>query len=127
MATTTKKTYAANVDEYIAGFPTDVQGMLKEMRTTVKKAAPTATEAIKYGIPTYTITTNIISFAAFKKHIGLYPVPRNEAGFEKELSNYDGPKSTAQFPLDKPLPLSLVSKIVKHQVKRDAEKSKAKK
>ncbi len=126
MAKTMKSKPAKNIDEYIAVFPKDVQKKLKEMRTTIRKVVPQAEEAIKYAIPTYVLNRNLVSFAAFKNHIGLYPVPREVEAFKKELANYAGAKATAQFPLDKPLPLKLVVKIVKFLVKRSGEKLKAK-
>ena len=126
MAITMKNVPAENVAAYIAGFPKNVQIMLKQMRAVIKKAAPSAEETIKYAIPTFTLHGNLISFAAFKNHIGLYPAPRNVEPFKKELSNYKGAKSTVQFPLDKPLPLGLISRIVKFQVKRNQAIAKAK-
>jgi uncharacterized protein YdhG (YjbR/CyaY superfamily) len=127
MAMTMKGTQAENIDEYIAGFPKNVQKMLKEMRATIRKAAPEAGEAIKYAIPTFTLKGNLVHFAAFKNHIGFYPAPRAIEAFKKELSAYDGSKGAIQFPLDKPLPLALITRIVKYRVKQSLEKEKAKK
>lgn len=126
MAKTMKSTPAANMDEYIAGFPTNVQKKLNELRATIKKAAPDAEETIKYAMPTFTLNGNLVSFGAWKTHIGFYPVPRGVEAFKKALSVYDGAKSTAKFPLDNPLPTSLISKIVKFQAKRNSENAKAK-
>jgi len=111
-----------DIDEYIAGFPADIQSMLREIRETVRKTAPDAQETIKYDMPTFMLHGNLIHFAAFKKHIGMYAVPRGVEGFE-ELSNYGGEKGTAQFPLDKPMPLDLISRIVKYNVQRNLRKS----
>jgi uncharacterized protein YdhG (YjbR/CyaY superfamily) len=113
---------AKNIDEYIAAFPGDVQKKLQQMRTAIRKAAPEAEEAISYAIPTFKFHGNLVHFAAFKKHIGFYPAPRAIEAFKKELSVYEGGKGTVQFPLDKPLPLSLISKIVKFRVKSNRER-----
>ena len=118
---------AKNIDEYIAGFPEPVQQMLEQIRTTIKKAAPRAEEAIKYAMPTFVFHGNLVHFAAFKNHIGFYPAPMGLAEFKKELSGYKGSKGAVQFPLDKPLPLTLIGKIVKYRVKVTLEKEKAKK
>lgn len=127
MSKTIKALPARNIDEYIAGFPVDVQKKLEQVRIAIKKAIPKAEETIKYAIPTYTLNGNIVSFGAWKKHIGLYPAPRNVKEFAKELSNYDGNKSTVQFPLDKPIPKALISKMVKWRAKRMLEQKNAKK
>src|SRR5690349_16264163 len=126
MAKTMKSIPARSVDEYIAGFPENVQKKLQALRTTVRKAVPGVEEAIKYGIPTFVLNGNLVSFGAWKTHIGFYPAPREVEGFKKALSAYEGAKSTAQFPLDKPLPLPLITKIVKFNAKRNLEKLKAK-
>lgn len=122
-----KNTKAENIDEYIAGFPKDVQKRLEEMRATIRKSAPGAEEAISYAIPTFKLNGNLVHFAAFKNHIGFYPAPRGIEAFKKELSAYEGGKGTVQFPLDHPLPLTLISKIVKFNVKKNLEKVKTKK
>jgi uncharacterized protein YdhG (YjbR/CyaY superfamily) len=126
MAKTMKSVHAANMDEYIAGFPKDIQQVLEQMRTVIKKAAPAAEETIKYSMPTFTLKGNLIHFAAYKNHIGLYPAPREVDAFKKQLSAYEGVKSTVKFPLDKPLPVGLISKIVKFRVKKNLEKAKTK-
>lgn len=129
MAKTMKSIPAGNIDEYIAGFPKDIQRMLEEIRAAIRKAAPEAEETIKYAIPTFTLKGNLVSFAAFKNHIGFYPAPRGIEPFKKELSAYGGAKSTVQFPIGNPLPLALISKMVKFRVKKNLEKAgtKAKK
>jgi uncharacterized protein YdhG (YjbR/CyaY superfamily) len=116
----------ADVDEYIAGFPADVQKLLEKVRSTIRKAAPKAEEAIKYQIPTFVLNGNLISFAGYKGHIGIYPAPREVAEFKKELAAYKGNKSTLQLPLDKPVPVDLIGRIVKYQVKRSQAKATAK-
>ena len=119
---TTPKT----IDEYIAGFPDDVQTILEKIRMTIRKAAPRAEETIKYQIPTFTLRGNLVHFAAYKKHIGFYPAPRGIEEFKNELSVYEGGKGTVQFPLDKPIPFGLISRIVKFRVKKSLEKAEAK-
>ena len=123
---TMKSIQAANIDDYIAGFPKDIQKMLEEIRATISKAAPDAEEAIKYAMPTFTLNGNLVHFAAFKNHIGFYPAPMGIEAFKKELSVYKGAKGSVQFPLDKPLPLTLISKIVQYRVKKTLETAKAK-
>ncbi len=121
-----KSIQAANIDEYIAGFPKDIQKMLEEIRASISKAVPEAEEAIKYAMPTFTLNGNLVHFAAFKNHIGFYPAPTGIEAFKKELSLYKGGKGSVQFPLDKPLPLILISKIVKYRVKKNQETAKTK-
>jgi len=127
MSKTIKALPARNIDEYIAGFPIDVQKKLEQVRFAIKKAIPKAEETIKYAIPTYTLNGNIVSFGAWKKHIGLYPAPRNVKEFSKELSAYEGNKSTVQFPFDKPIPAALISRMVKWLAKRMLEQKASKK
>ena len=121
-----KRTTAANIDEYIAGCPKNIQEILEKLRVTIRKAAPEAEETINYAIPTFTLNGNLVHFAAAKNHIGFYPAPSGIKAFKKELSVYEGAKSSIKFPIDKPLPLSLVSKIVKFRIKENLEKTKAK-
>lgn len=118
---------AKNIDTYIAGFPEDIQKKLQEIRTEIRKAAPQAEEAIKYSMPTFVLNGNLVHFAAFKNHIGFYPAPSGIEAFKKELSKYDGSKGTIRFPLDKPLPLDLIGKIVRFRAKKNLEKAKSKK
>jgi uncharacterized protein YdhG (YjbR/CyaY superfamily) len=126
MATAMKALQAVSIDEYIAGFPKDVQDILEKLRVTIRKAAPDAKETINYAIPTFTLEGNLVHFAAFKNHIGFYPAPSGIQAFKKELSVFEGAKGSVQFPIDKPLPLSLVTKIVKFRVKENLEKAKKK-
>ncbi len=121
------KTAVNNIDEYIAGFPPEIQKLLKQMRLTIAKAAPAAEEAIRYAIPTFILHGNLVHFAAFKNHIGFYPAPSGIEAFKKEVAEYEAGKGSLQFPLDKPLPLGLVTKIVKYRVAQNLEKSKSKK
>jgi len=117
---------ATNIDEYIAAFPKDIQKLLEQMRSAIRKAAPQAEEAIKYAIPTFTLNGNLVHFAAYKNHIGFYPAPKGIEAFKKELSVYEGGKGTVQFPFGKPLPLALVTKIVKFRVQQNLEKTSRK-
>ncbi|MFA5835152.1 MAG: DUF1801 domain-containing protein [Bacteroidota bacterium] len=117
-----------NIDDYIAHFPNSTQKLLKEMRAAIKKAAPETEETIKYGIPTFiTLNGNLVHFGGYEHHIGFYPAPRAIEAFKKELSKYEGGKGTIQFPIDKPLPIALIKKIVRFRVKEQLEKAKAKK
>ncbi|MFZ6012644.1 MAG: iron chaperone [Bacteroidota bacterium] len=118
-----KSTAPTNIDEYIAGFPKDIQKKLKEIRATIRKAAPQAEETIKYAMPTFTLNGNLVHFAVYKKHIGFYPVPRSVEAFKKQLSAYEGNKSTARFPLDEQTPLALIAKIVKFRAKKNIEQA----
>ena len=102
-----------SIDEYIANFPAEVQKILGELRAVIKAAAPDAEERISYQIPTFTLKGNLVHFAAYKKHIGFYPTSSGIQAFKHELSIYEGGKGTVQFPIDKPLPLELIRKIVK--------------
>lgn len=121
-----KTAQAENVDDYIAGFPKEVQKILREIRTTIRKAAPGAEETISYAIPTFKLNGNLVHFAAFKNHIGFYPTPAGIEAFKKELSGYESAKGSVQFPMDQPLPLSLISNIVKFRVKQNRDKRKNK-
>ncbi len=122
----TNQTAPKNIDEYIAGFPQDVQEILEKIRRTIRKAAPDAEETIKYQMPTFTLKGNLVHFAAFKKHIGLYPAPTGIVKFKKELSVYEGAKGSVRFPIDKPIPFDLISRIVKFRVKENLERAEAK-
>ncbi len=122
----TDQTAPKNIDEYIAGFPHDVQEILEKMRLTIRKAAPDAEETIKYQIPTFTLKGNLLSFAAYKKHIGFYPAPAGNEQFRNALSVYRAGKSSVRFPLDKPIPFGLISQIVKFRVKEHLERAAAK-
>ncbi len=117
-----------DINEYIAGFPKDTQKILEQIRATIKKAAPDAEETISYAMPTFTLNkAYLVYFAAFKNHIGFYPAPiRNEA-FKEEFSFYKTGKGSVRFPLDKPMPVELVTKIVKFRVKENLQKANTKK
>ncbi len=112
-----------NIEEYIAGFPNHIQEILKQVRVTVKEAAPAAEETIKYEMPTFTLNGNLVHFAAFKNHIGFYPAPTENEEFKKELSGYKTGRGSVQFPVDKPMPLNLITKIVMLEVKKHLERA----
>jgi uncharacterized protein YdhG (YjbR/CyaY superfamily) len=105
-----------SIDEYIVTFPEETQKILEELRATIKAAAPDAEERISYHIPTFALKGNLVHFAAWKKHIGFYPTSSGTRAFKHELSIYEGAKGSVKFPIDKPLPLELISKIVKFRV-----------
>ena len=113
------------IDEYIAIFPADVQKRLQEIRAAIQSVAPQATEKISYQMPTFYWNGNLVHFAAFKNHIGFYPVPSGIEAFKKELSKYAQGKGSVQFPLDQPLPLALIKKIVKFRVAENLAKAPA--
>jgi uncharacterized protein YdhG (YjbR/CyaY superfamily) len=118
----------SSIDDYIASFPPEIQKILEELRATIKAAAPEAQEKISYQMPTFTFHGNLVYFAAHKNHIGFYPgtfVSVLQA-FNNEISSYIDGKGTLKFPLDKPLPLELISKIVKFRVAENLKKAEIK-
>ena len=121
-----KKAGFTSIDEYIATFPEDTQKILKELRKTIKAAAPKAEEKISYQMPTFALHGNLVHFAAFKNHIGFYPTPSGIQEFKDELSIYEGAKGSVKFPIDRPLPLKLISKIVKFRVAENIKNAEAK-
>lgn len=110
------------VEEYFSVQPEHTRALLEELRKTIKKTAPKAEEVISYNIPAFKQEGLLVYYAAFDKHIGFYPTPSGIKAFKKELSAYKGAKGSVQFPLDEPLPLSLISKIVKYRVKENTGK-----
>jgi len=115
-----------SIDEYIGAFPVEIQEILQEIRMVVKTAAPDADEKISYQMPTFFLKGNLVHFAAFKKHIGFYPAPTGIEAFTQELSQYKGGKGSVQFPLDQPMPLDLISKIVHYRVAENIKKAEMK-
>ncbi|MGH9802339.1 MAG: iron chaperone [Blastocatellia bacterium] len=115
-----------NIDEYIVGFPPEIQEILEKIRATIRKAAPKAEEAISYMMPTFKLHGNLVHFAAFKNHIGLYPAPSGIEAFKEELAAYEGGKGTIRFPLAKPIPYALIGKIVKFRVQQNLDKAAVK-
>jgi uncharacterized protein YdhG (YjbR/CyaY superfamily) len=112
----TKQPQPTTIDDYIAQFPADVQAKLQEMRSLIRAAAPAATEKISYGMPTFFLRKNLVHFAAFKHHIGFYPVPTALTAFAADLAPYKTSKGGVQFPLDQPLPHDLITRIVEFRV-----------
>ena len=123
----TAQTAPTTIDEYIAGFPQEVQGILEQIRRTIHEAAPEATEAISYQMPTFKLYGNLVHFAAFQHHIGFYPVPSGIEKFKTELSVYKQGKGSVQFPLDQPIPYDLIRRIVEFRVEENLEKAMGKK
>jgi len=115
-----------SIDEYINNFPADIQLLLNQMRGTIRKAAPDASEKISYQMPTFFLKGNLVHFAALKNHIGFYPTPSAIIAFHKEIKRYISSKGAVQFPLDEPLPLELVTKMVKFRVKENLQKAELK-
>lgn len=110
------KTVPATIDEYILQFPPEVQTKLNCMRQIIKESAPDATEKISWQMPTFVLHGNLVHFAAHKNHIGFYPAPSAIEAFKQELAEYKGAKGSVQFPIDKPLPYELISRMVKFRV-----------
>ena len=115
-----------SIDHYIANFPKDTQLLLEQMRAIIKKAAPKATEVISYQMPAFKINGVVVWFAGYARHIGFYPSSSGIAAFKEELSGYKNSKGAVQFPLDKPLPIRLITKIVKYRVAEDLKRAKEK-
>jgi uncharacterized protein YdhG (YjbR/CyaY superfamily) len=115
------------IDGYIKTFPKEIQKILETVRQAIKKAAPEAEEAISYQMPTFKLNGNLVHFASFKNHIGFYPTPSGTEIFKKEISVYRSGKGSIQFPIDKPMPLSLIKKIVKYRIKENSNRIKKKK
>ncbi len=115
-----------NIDEYINSFPKDIKKLLISLRKAIQKAAPNAEEAISYQIPTFKLNGNLVHFAAYKNHIGFYPTSSGISAFQNELSEYEISKGTVRLPIDKPLPLSLISRIVRFRVAENLEKANGK-
>jgi uncharacterized protein YdhG (YjbR/CyaY superfamily) len=119
----TTQAASRDIDEYIAGFPDDVREILEKIRATIREAAPGAEEAIKYRMPTFVLNGNLVHFAAFKNHIGLYPTPTGIEAFQGELSPYKSGRGSVQFPLDQPIPYDLIRRIVEFRVKESLDRA----
>ncbi len=122
----TKKPAFTTIDEYIASFPDEIQSKLQTIRQTIRAAAPEASEKISYQMPTFYLNGNLVHFAAFKRHIGFYPTPAVIEAFHAELSGYHWAKGSVQFPLDQPLPLDLITRMVQYRVKQNRQRAKEK-
>jgi len=116
-----------SIDEYIRSFPPEIQKLLNEVRGAIKATAPDAIEKISYHITTFYLNGNLVHFAAFKNHIGFYPTSSGISAFKDELKEYKSAKGSVQFPLDKPMPIALIKRIVKYRVGENTQKPKKKK
>lgn len=112
------------INEYIQQYPTDVQDILKKIKITIEQAAPEAEERISYQMPTFVFHGNLVHFAAYKNHIGFYPTPSGIEAFKEELSGYKWAKGSVQFPITKPIPYDLISRIVRFRVDENRRKEK---
>jgi len=118
-----KSTHPASIDEYIATFPPAVQQVLEQVRAAIRQTVPGAQETIKYVMPTFMYRGhNLVHFAAFNHHIGFYPAPTGNKDFEAALAPYKQGRGSVQFPLDKPMPLELIKRIVKYEIERNEKK-----
>lgn len=115
-----------DITEYIARYPKEIQKLLKQLRSAIHKAAPEADEVISYGMPAFKLNGMLVWIAAHTKHIGFYPRISGIAAFKKELSIYRGAKGSVQFPFDKPLPLGLITNIIKFRVTENLQRAKKK-
>ncbi len=122
----TQKSGYRTIDEYIALFPEDIQALLQTMRATIRAAAPDAEERISYAMPAFALHGNLVYFAAAKHHIGLYPTSSGIAAFQDEVSAYEGSKGAVRFPIGQPLPLDLITRIVRYRVAENLERAAAK-
>jgi uncharacterized protein YdhG (YjbR/CyaY superfamily) len=111
---------ASSIDEYIAEFPPGTRKVLEEMRALIRASAPGATETISYAIPTFDLNGHLVHFAGFKAHVGFYPGPSGVEAFRQELAPYKSSKGSVQFSLDRPLPASLISRIVEFRVRENS-------
>jgi uncharacterized protein YdhG (YjbR/CyaY superfamily) len=118
---------STSIDQFISQYPPEIQTILQKIRATIQKSAPGAEEAMSYGIPTFKLNgKNLVHFSAFKEHIGFYPTPTGIEKFKKELSAYEGAKGSVKFPLNKPIPYALITKIVQFRVKEVSTQTKEK-
>lgn len=120
-----KQSAESSIDSYIDSFSGEIKVVLEKIRATIKKAAPEATETIKYAMPTFVLKGNLVHFAACKNHIGFYPAPSGIEAFKKELSGYKMSKGAIQFPYQKEIPLDLITKIVVFRGRENLEKVKS--
>jgi uncharacterized protein YdhG (YjbR/CyaY superfamily) len=126
-----KKVNQANdrptIDDYIATFPAEVQAILQRIRATIREAAPEAEEAIKYGIPTFTLHGNLVHFGGYKSHVGFYPAPSGIEAFQDDLARYQSGRGTLRFPLDEPIPYQLITRVVRFRIAENQAKAGSKK
>ncbi|SMO39919.1 iron chaperone [Solitalea koreensis] len=119
-------TKPADVNEYIASFPVETQQRLEQMRAIIQEAAPQAKEVISYSMPAFKLNKMLVYFAGYKNHIGFYPTSSGISAFKQELSIYKNAKGSVQFPLDQPLPVDLIARIVKFRIDEDLQKARKK-
>jgi len=117
-----EKKNCSTIDEYVKGFPYEIQKKLEEIRAAVKTIAPDAEEKISYQMPTFYLNGNLVHFAAYKNHIGFYAIPSGIKAFEQELKGYKSGKGSVQFPIDQPLPMELIRRIVEFRVEENRRK-----
>jgi len=123
----TNQSAPTTIDAYVATFPLEVQALLQQIRQVIHEAVPNLGEAISYGMPSFTLNGQyLLYFAAYKKHIGLYPAPTGVEEFQEAVALYGGGKGTLKFPLDKPIPFDLIHRVVRFRAKEQAEKAAAK-
>jgi uncharacterized protein YdhG (YjbR/CyaY superfamily) len=120
-----KAAKATTIDEYISGFPYEIQRVLKQVRSTIRKAAPAAQETISYRVPAFRLEGPLVYFAAFKNHVGFFPTSSGIWNFKKELGAYESAKGSVRFPLDQPMPLGLIARITKFRLKENQARAKA--
>ncbi len=118
-----KNPTAESIDAYIAGFPPETRRMLEEVRATIAAAAPVATERISYAIPTFHLNGNLVHFAGYRNHIGFYPGSKAIEAFEKDLEGYESAKGSVRLPLDRPMPVALIRRMVEYRVGQNARKA----
>ena len=119
-----KKVTFSSIDEYIGSFPKNVQTIMHQLRATIKSAAPEAGEKISYNMPTFTLNgTYLVYFAGWKNHIAFYGAPKGNAEFQEDLSSYESGAGTLQFPYSQPMPLDLITKIVKFRAAENLKRT----
>lgn len=122
-----KKAHFGSIDEYMATFPAETQKAMKEIRSTIKAIVPEAEEHISYNMPAFKVNGEYFAnFAAWKNHIGMYPIPEGNVAFQEEVLNYKSAKSSLRFPLDKPMPLKFIAKVVKFRIAENLKNTKIK-
>jgi len=122
-----KKAHFGSMDEYIGAFPAETQKAMREILSTIKAIVPEAEEHISYNMPAFKVNGEYFAnFAAWKNHIGMYPIPEGNAAFQKEVLKYKGAKSSLRFPLDKPMPLKFIAKVVKFRIAENLKNTKIK-
>ena len=112
----------SSIDDYIGSFPEEKRKILEQIRAAIRKEAPDALEKMSYGIPTFTLKGNLVHFAAFKNHIGFYPTSSGIENFKEDLSVYESAKGSVKFPIEQPIPIELIRKIVRFRIRENLGK-----